>query len=84
MLDQLSSFSGGFEFTDDANLSIRVVQNSWVLIFFFFRLILFSLFESLGPHAFSLNPVPVKALQDPTEELKRLADKNAVDKAVPP
>ena len=47
-------------------------------------IILLSLFQSLGPCAFSLNPVSVKALQGQIEELKRLADKNhdAVDMAV--
>ena len=41
-----------------------------------------SLFESLGPRALPLNPVPVKALQGQIEELKSLPDKNTVVSAL--
>ena len=56
---------------------MRVSQNMCVCVCVLFFSVILS-----DPSAFPLNPVLVKALQGQIEELKRLADKNAVNTAV--
>ena len=70
----MSGFSGGSNLPIGVVLRQPIDEGSSLCCFFSGY--------SLGPCAFPLNPVLVKALQGQIEELKRLADKNAVNTAV--